>query len=123
MLGLLVLVLGLGNFARAGLAMRYAARLPDLPMTVTWACLVAAGLFWGLVLTVCAAGLVRFRPWGRWATMAAVAAYEAHVWIDRLLFDASDYARQTRPQGLVLAVVFLVFVWGLLNWPSIREEF
>ena len=35
LVGLLVLVLGLGNLGRAGVALRYSALLPDLPMTIT----------------------------------------------------------------------------------------
>ena len=122
-LGLLVLALGLGNLVRASLALRYAALLPDLPMTVSWAYLVALGVFWGMVFIACAVGLVRFRPWGRWGTLAATTLYEAHVWANHLLFDVSDYARQTRPRDLLLTVLLLALVWGLLNWPSIRKEF
>ena len=122
-LSLLMLVLGLGNLGRAGVALRYAALLPDLPMTVTWTHLAAMGGFWGVILTACAVGLLRFRPWGRWSTLAATTLYEAHVWANHLLFDASDYTRQTRPWNLALTFFLLVLIWGLLNWPSIRKEF
>ena len=122
-LSLLMLVLGLGNLGRAGVALRYAALLPDLPMTVTWTYLAAMGGFWGVILTACAVGLLRFRPWGRWSTLAATTLYEAHVWANHLLFDASDYTRQTRPWNLALTFFLLALIWGLLNWPSIRKEF
>ncbi|MDY6875258.1 MAG: hypothetical protein SWK90_03520 [Chloroflexota bacterium] len=122
-LGLLVLVLGLANLGRAAMALRYAALLPDLPMTVTWTYLAAMGGFWGVALTACAVGLVRFYPWGRWSTLAASALYEIHVWANHLLFDVSDYAHQTRPWDLALTLFLLAFIWGPLNWPSIRKEF
>ena len=122
-LGLLVLILGLGNLGQAGIALRYAIGLPNLPLTVSWSYLMATGIFWGLALAACSFGLVRFRPWGRWATLVVATGYEAHVWIDHLLFDANDYARQTWPRDLTLTAVFLAFVWGLLNWPSAREVF
>lgn len=122
-LGLLVLTLGLANLVRAGMALRYAALLPDLPMTVSWAYLAAMGGFWGAAFIVCAVGLVRFRPWGRWGTLTATTLYEAHAWANHLLFDVSDYARQTRPRDLLLTALLLAIVWGLLNWPSIRKEF
>ena len=118
-----MLVLGLGNLGRAGVALRYAALLPDLPMTVTWTYLAAMGGFWGVILTACAVGLLRFRPWGRWSTLAATTLYEAHVWANHLLFDASDYTRQTWPWNLALTFFLLALIWGLLNWPSIRKEF
>ena len=122
-LSLLMLVLGLGNLGRAGVALRYAALLPDLPMTVTWTYLAVMGGFWGVILTACAVGLVRFRPWGRWSTLAGTTLYEAHVWANHLLFDASDYTRQTRPWNLALTFFLLALIWGLLNWPSIQKEF
>ena len=122
-LGLVMLALGLATLGRAGVALHYGALLPNLPMTVSWAYLVAMGSFWGLVFVACAIGLLRFRPWGRWATLAAATLYQAHVWVNHLLFDASDYALQTRPRDLLLTVLFLVIVWGLLNWPGVRRSF
>lgn len=120
---LLILALGLGNLVRAAMALRYAALLPDLPMTVSWTYLAAVGGFWGAALTVCAVGLFRFRPWGRWGTLAAVTLYEVHMWVNHILFDASDYTRQVWPRDLALTFLLLAFVWGLLNWPGIRKAF
>ena len=118
-----MLALGLANMTRAALALRYDALLPDLPLTVPLTYLAAMGGFWGLAFVACAVGLARFRLWGRWGTLAAVTLYEVHVWINHLLFDANDYARQTRPRDLVLTLLLLAVVWGLLNWPSIRKVF
>jgi len=66
---------------------------------------------------------VRFRRWGRRGALAAVTLYEIHVWVNHLLFDANDYARQTRPRDLVLTLLLLILVWGLLNWPSVQRVF
>jgi len=118
---LLLLALGLANLGKAGVAVRYAARLPDLPMTTPWWYLVATGAFWGAVLVGCAVGLMLLRPWGRWAALAAATLYEGHAWANHLLFDASDYARQTRARDLVLTALFLAFVWGTLNWPGSKN--
>jgi len=120
-LGLLVLLLGLGNLGRAALIPRYAAVLPQLPMTVSWGYLAAVAAFWSVVLTVCAVGLLRFRSWARWSTMAAVTLYEAHVWFNHLRFDASDYARRTRPWDLLLTSLLLILMWGSLNLPAVRS--
>ena len=122
-LAFLVLALGLANLARMGVALRYVSLLPDLPMTVPLGYLAAMGALWGMVLTACAVGLLRFRPWGRWGTLAAVTLYEVHVWANHLLFDASDYARQTWPWALLLALVLLALVWGLLSLRSVRDTF
>jgi hypothetical protein len=122
-LALLVLALGLANLVRMGVALRYASLLPDLPTTVPLEYLVGMGAFWGVALTTCAVGLVRFRRWGRWGTLAATTVYEVHVWVNHLLFDASDYARQTRGWDLFLTVLLLALIWGSLNLRSVRRVF
>ena len=121
--GLLTLALGLANLGRAAIALRSATLLPDLPMTVPWTYLVAMGGFWGLSFAACTVGLVGFRRWGRWGTLVAVTLYEGHVWVNHLLFDASEYAVQIRPRDFFLTLLLLALVWGLLNLPSIRKEF
>ena len=118
-----VLISGLANLWRGGLAISYAARLPELPLTVSWAYLAATGIFWGLALTACSVALAGFYPWARWVTLAAATLYELHVWVNHLLFDANDYARRTWPRDLVLTAVLLALVWGVLSWPSIHREF
>jgi hypothetical protein len=122
-LGLLTLMLGLGNLGRAVMALRYAARLPDLPLTIPLSYLTAMGGFWFVVFVVCAVGLACFCTWGRWSTLAAVTLYQTHVWVNHLLFDASDYARQTRPRDLMLTLLLLVSFWVSLNLRRIRRTF
>jgi len=116
-----MLALGLSNIGRALLVPRYAAMLPDLPMTVSWRYLAVSGAFWGVVLITCAIGLVCFRPWSRWFTLAATTVYQVHVWVDHVLFDASDYARQRWAWDLMLTLLLLGFVWGSLNLPRVRR--
>ena len=105
------------------MALYYDGQLPGLPLTVSLTYLAAMGIFWGLAFVACAWGLVRFRRWGRWGALAAVTLYEVHVWINHLLFDANDYARQTQPRDLALTLLLLALVWGLLNWPSVQSVF
>lgn len=119
---LLLLALGLGNLGKAGMALRYGGLLPDLPMTVSWTYLAVTGVFWGVALVACGAALWRLWPWARWAAPAVVTLYQAHVWLNHLLFDASDYALQTRPRDLLLSGLLLAFVWGTLR-PSIQRRF
>ncbi|MBN1179068.1 MAG: hypothetical protein JXD18_07650 [Anaerolineae bacterium] len=122
-LAVLFFVLGTMQAGRMALALRTAARLPDLPLTVSLDYLALTSGVWSAALLACAVGLVWFRPWGRWMALGASLAYQAHRWADRLLFDASDYALRTRPRDLVLTVLFLALVWGVLNWPSVRRVF
>jgi hypothetical protein len=122
-LGLLTLALGLGNLGRAMMALRYAACLPDLPLTVPLSYLAAMGGFWCAVFITCAVGLVCFCTWGRWSTLAAVTLYQAQVWINHLVFDVSDYAHQTRPRDLALTLFLLASFWGSLSLRGIRKTF
>ena len=122
-LALLVLALGLANLVRMGVAVRYAFLLPVLPMAVPLEYLAAVGAFWGVVLTACAWGLLRFRRWGRRGTLAAVTLYQAHVWVNHLAFDASDYARQTWLWDLLVTALLLALVWGSLHLRSVRSVF
>jgi len=122
-LATLVLAIGFANLARGGLAIAYALRLPELPMTVRWEYLAATGLSWGLVLAVCSFSLASFYRWARVATLAAATAFQTHVWVTHLLYDANEYARRTWPRDLVLSALFLGVVWAVLSWPSIRREF
>ncbi len=118
----LMVALSLANLGRGIMALRYACLLPDLPMTVPWEYLMGMGFFWGVMLGICAVGLFGRRPWGRPATLAAATLYQAHVWLNHLLADASDYARQTRPRDLILSLLFLAFVWGVLCWSAMGER-
>jgi len=118
---LLLALIGLGNLGRAAMALYYACLLPDLPLTVPWVYLAGMGAFWGVMMLACAVGLARRRPWSRRATLAVATLYQAHVWLNHLLLDASDYARQTRPRDLALSVLFLVVIWGTLHLPGVRK--
>ncbi len=119
----LTLTLGLGNLIRAVEAARYANLLPNLPMAVPWAYLITLGGFWGLVFLACTGGLALFRRWGRLLTLAAVTLYQAHVWINHLLFESNDYARQTSLRDALLTLLLLAWTWVGLNWKSVRKTF
>jgi hypothetical protein len=123
LLSILTSLLGLANLGQAGMALVYSARLPGLPTTASLNYLAAVGGFWGVIFIVCTVSLSCFLPWGRWLTLAAVTLYQGHVWANHLLFDASDYARQTYARDAVLTLVLLLLFWGSLNLPRIRTIF
>ena len=118
-----VLGLATGNVVRTFAALAGRASMPDLPLSVSWTYLATSAALWSVVFLVCAASLAWLRRWGRVLTLASVTLYEAHVWVDHLLFDRSDYALQTRPWGLVFTLLLLGLTWGALNWPSVRALF
>lgn len=108
----LLLLLALGNLGRGVMALRLHTPFPDLPLTAPLEYLAAMGFLWAAVFAVCAVGMWRPSPWGRRVTPIAVALYQAHVWFNHLRFDASDYARQTRPFDLLMTLLCLALVWG-----------
>lgn len=119
----LTFVLGAGNVGKAVIAVQYAIRVPGLAKTIPLWYLAAAGGFWGVVLVICAIGLSRFRNWGRWSTLATVTLYQANVWVNHLLLDMSDYARQTRPRDLLLSATLLLVYWIGLGLPTFGSVF
>jgi hypothetical protein len=123
LLSALMLMLGAANVGRAVLAVRYSVRLPGLPTTISLNYLAAMGGFWGVMFIVCTVGLSLFREWARLSTLAAVTLYELNVWANRLLFSVSDYADQTVPRDIALALTLLLLFWIPLNLPRIRQTF
>lgn len=111
----------MGNVGRAIVAVQYMQRLPDLPLTVPLPYLAVTGAIWGTALLVCAAGLRGYRAWSRPATLACVTLFQAHVWLNHLLFDASDYALQTWPRDALVSLLFLACTWGLLSLRGVRR--
>lgn len=123
LLSILTLMLSLGSLGQAVLAVQYSIDLPDLPTTVSLQYLAAMGGFWALVFIACSVGLSLFREWGRRCTLAAVSLYQLNVWVNRLMFSASDYARQTIPRDVALTVILLLVFWVPLSLPRVRQTF
>jgi hypothetical protein len=110
------------NLLRAAWAWRQARALTSLPSTsMPMPLLAGTSLAWGFVFGLCGLGLWRLRPWGRGGTLAAVTLFHAHVWLNHLLFDRSDYARQVWPFAVAHTLVALLVVWGFLYWPAVRR--
>jgi hypothetical protein len=123
LLSTMTFLLGLGNLGSAAVAIQQSVRLPGLSTSVSFRYLAAVGALWGVLYLVCTFGLSFFQPWGRWMTLAAVPLHQVHVWTNRLLFDASDYARQIYPRDLMLTLLLLLIIWGVLNLPAMKEAF
>ena len=119
----LTLALAAGNLGRAVVAFHYAINLPELSTTVSLGYFAAVGGFWSAVFIACALGLSRFRAWGRWSTLVAVTLYQANVWVNRLLFNASDYARHATSRNLILTTILLLIFWAPLNLPAVTRAF
>lgn len=122
-LAALTLVLGFANVGRAIVALRYLAVLPTLRTRMPLGYAAVIGGIWGAVFILCSLGLFLFRSWGRRLVLGAVTLYQVNIWVNHLLFDASDYARQTRLRDLVLTASLLILYWGTLNLRAVKEVF
>ncbi len=119
-------VFGLGgclNLYRSTLAWRQLDVLEKSTAQYPLQQLVVTSLIWGLIFIVCGFGLWRRKRWGwRW-TPILTSLYHVHIWVNHVLFDTSDYARQIWPFALANSGLVLLFVWGFLYLPSIRAAY
>jgi len=104
-------------------AYRELAFLRDLPLTASPLYLVVSRAGWAVVLIGLAGGLWRLKQWGRVGTLAALTLYVAQVWLERWLFDRTDFSRATLPYLSVASIITLAGVWGLLCRRTARRSF
>lgn len=113
-LSCLVFILGLLQWTRA--ATLY-ARLPfisQLNLSIPLPYAIGAALIWGGVLVVAAFGLWWQAGWGVWLTLAAITLSQAQAWLDRLLFERSDYSQASTGFALATTVVIVGLTWFVL---------
>jgi hypothetical protein len=122
-LALAVLYLGMVNLARARLALDSQSFARTLSLAMPLPYLAAGALIWGVVFVVAAFGMWRLWPWARKLLLGAIIVYQLHIWINHLLFDTSNYARQVWPFYAGISLAWIVIVWGLLFLPGIRRHY
>ena len=122
---LALLVLCIAAFNALGLVsgVRRYTVLSRLPLSLPPAVPIVSAAFWAAAFGLLAIGLWRLKRWARWGTLAAVTLYLAQFWIERVLFGQSDYIRMTTWFYVGLDTVALVFVWGSLLRPKVRQSF
>lgn len=118
---LAVLYLGVVNLLRAGQALLGSTFEKTLALKMPLPYLAAGGLVWGLVFATAAFGMWKLWPRARRLLLAAITAYQAHIWINHLLFDTSSYSRQVWPFHAAISVAWTFAVWGFLFLPGIRR--
>lgn len=89
------------------------------PALLAW--LVTGKLAWGIIFGVTAWSVGRWKAWGRKLLLAAITLYQAHIWLNHLLFDVSEYSRQVWPFEAGISLITLAAVWGLACLPSLRR--
>ena len=109
------------NLARARLALDGGSFTATLPLAMPLAYLAAGGLFWGIAFIVAACSVWRLWPWARKLVLGAIVVYQLHIWVNHLVFDTSDYARQVWPFHIGISVAWVAAVWGYMALPGIRR--
>lgn len=108
--GLLLLV-GVANLVRAGMAAYSAPVLAEWSLTWPWWLFGGLYLLWGVSLSGLAIAL--WRGQARRLGLPLAVAYQASLWLLHLLGDRSVYARSLWGRDLLLSALFLAVVaWG-----------
>jgi hypothetical protein len=118
-----VFLLGLLQCVRAASFFIRRELLSDLNLSIPLPYAIGSAAVWGGVLLAAAVGLWRLRRGGRWLALGGVTAWQAHTWIDNLVFDRSDYAQQSIGYELGVTLVILAATWGILWWPGVKKRF
>lgn len=112
---LCLLVVGLANLIRAGVAFAYASSLQQWGTTIPlpWLGVVYAVL--GLCFLACAA--ICWRTRGRCLAVALALFYQGALWLIRIFGDRSLYARGLWGRDLALTGAFLGLIFLLAHRP------
>jgi hypothetical protein len=118
-----VLLLTAWNAWRAVVALQDFAFMSSLGQGTVAILLFVIGSVWAIGFAIATYSLWRLRAWGRYWTMIAIAAYQLHLWIERLTLERTSAEQLTRPADFVLSVLIVIAVWGFLFLPKIRRVF
>jgi uncharacterized membrane protein (DUF2068 family) len=118
-----VFILGLLQWTRAATLYIRLDFISQMNLTIPLPYAIGSALIWGGLLVAASIGLWRLTGWGRWLALAAVTLSQAQGWLDRLLFERSDYSQGSTGFALVSTLVILGLTWIILlryNRPTRR---
>jgi len=113
-LSCLVFILGLLQWTRATTLYTRISFISQMNLSIPLPYAIGSALVWGGVLVAASFGLWRMARWGVWLTLAAVTGSQAQAWLDRLLFDRSDYSQGSTGFALTITILILGFTWFIL---------
>lgn len=113
-LSCLVFILGLLQWTRAATLYVRLPFISQLNLSIPLPYAIGAALIWGGVLVLAALGLWRQARWGVWLTLAAVTVSQAQAWLDRLLFERSDYSQASTVFALASTLMVVGLTWFVL---------
>ncbi len=97
--------------------------LRDFDLSGPQTALTLTGILWAFGFGASAIGLFRLRRWARRWTLAAIALYQANLWLIRLAFERSSMEPLTRPADAAVSILSILLVWAILWWPRVRRAF
>ena len=101
-------IFGAANLIRAGMSAYIAPALVEYPTSLS---LPFLGAVYGLVgLVFLAAAIITWRRKSTGGALGLAVAYQAVVWIIKLIGYRSEYARSLWPRDLLLTLLFLACV-------------
>jgi len=101
-------IFGVANLIRAGMSVYIASALVEYPTSLS---LPLLGAVYGLLgLVFLAAAIITWRRKSTGGALGLAVAYQAVVWIIKLIGYRSEYARSLWPRDLLLTLLFLACV-------------
>ena len=110
----LVFILGLLQWTRAATLYSRLGFISQMNLTIPLPYAIGAALVWGGLLVAATIGVWRMTRWGGWLALAVVTLSQAHAWLDRLLFERSDYSQNSTGFALASTIAILLFTWVVL---------
>ncbi|MFQ5407294.1 MAG: hypothetical protein ACE5FI_02585 [Anaerolineales bacterium] len=118
-----VLLVAILNGTRAAWLWQRREFLATLIVSVPLAYLVGSAIVWCAIWCAAGIGLWRMARWGRTLTAVAVVLYHAHNWINRWLFEVSEFARLVWPWQALVTIISIALTYGILWRPRVRRRF
>jgi uncharacterized membrane protein (DUF2068 family) len=109
-----VLLLGLLQWTRAWTLFARQSYISQLGLPIPLPYAVGSAAIWGGLLVVAGIGLWKMTRWGRWLTLGAVTLSLAHTWLDRWLFERSDYSQLSTGFSLAVTIAVLITTWAIV---------
>jgi hypothetical protein len=120
-LTLFLLLLCVANVAGAGLAVKQALELPDLPTSLPPVYIAVMCGVWAVAFGTCACGAAMVQAWTTGVTLIVSLLYQVNIWINRLAFGRSSESFDTIGFHVLLSAATLAFTFALLFWPPTRR--
>jgi hypothetical protein len=112
------LTIGLVNLLRGGLVLRFAPALEGYEIAMSPVLLVGFYWVWAVLLSVEAVVcLLRARCYARPVALA----YQATLWVVRLISDRTTAAEGVGLQNAVLSLLFILLIWFLSSQRTGRQ--